>query len=106
MLHAAGMTHDTIASPVDEDSIKASHSDPAEMTADLAAAKALSVSTSLRDAWVIGSDSAVSVERRLFDKPVSREAAAEHLRSFSGQAMQLTSAVVLARAGEAIWSHV
>src|SRR3982750_3218250 len=104
MLHAAGVTHDAIASAVDEDSIKASHSDPAEMTAELAAAKALSVSRTLPDAWVIGSESAVSVNRRLFDKPVSREAAAEHLRSFAGQAMQLTSAVALARAGEVAWS--
>ena len=42
----------------------------------------------------------------MFDKPRSREEAAEHLRLFSGKTMQLTSAVALARAGEVDWSHV
>jgi septum formation protein len=106
ILRAAGVEHNAIASAVDEDAIKAAHSDAAEMTAELAAAKALSVSRTLPDAWVIGSDSAVKVEERLFHKPASRGAAAEHLRVFSGRAMQLTSAVALARAGRVDWRHV
>jgi septum formation protein len=106
MLHAAGIEHDAIASVIDEDAIKAAHSGAAEMTADLAAAKALSVSRTLPDAWVIGSDSAVNLDGGLFNKPKNREAAAEHLRAFSGRAMQLTSAVALARAGEVDWRHV
>ncbi len=76
------------------------------MTAELAAAKALSVSRTLPDAWVIGSDSAVKVEGRLFNKSTSRDAAAEHLRIFSGRAMQLTSAVAIARGGRVDWRHV
>ena len=55
---------------------------PRRMTAELAAAKAVSVSRTLPDAWVIGSDSAVKVEGRLFNKSPTREAAAEHLRIF------------------------
>jgi septum formation protein len=106
MLRAAGVEYDAIASAVDEDAIKAAHSDPAEMTLELADAKALSVSCTLPDAWVIGSDSAVKVNGRLFNKPSTREAAAEHLRTFSGGAMQLTSAVALARAGDVEWRHV
>jgi septum formation protein len=106
MLHAAGVEHDAIASAIDEDSIKAGHSRAAEMTAELAAAKALSVSRASTGAWVIGSDSAVSVEGRLFDKAMNREAAADHLRAFSGRSMQLTSAVALARAGAVDWRHV
>lgn len=76
------------------------------MTAELAAEKALSVSRTSPDAWVIGSDSAVTVDGRLFNKPTNREAAAEHLRAFSGRAMQLTSAVALARAGRVDWRHL
>ena len=106
MLYAAGVEYDAIASAVDEDAIKAAHSDAAEMTVELAAAKALSISRTLPDAWVIGSDSAVNVDGRLFNKPATREAAAEHLRAFSGRAMQLTSAVALVRAGEVDWRHV
>ena len=45
---------------------------------------------------MIGSDSVVSVEGRLFDKPADRQQAAEHLRFFSGRTMELTSAVALA----------
>ena len=55
--------------------------------------------------WVIGSDSVVSVGGRLFDKPADRGQAAEHLRTFSGQAMRLTSAIALARDGKVDWSH-
>ena len=76
------------------------------MTAELAAAKALSVSRQWPDAWVIGSDSSVSVAGKIFDKPANREAAAEHLRAFSGQSMQLTSAVALAHAGTVDWHRV
>ena len=49
---------------------------------------------------MIGSDSVVSVDGRLFDKPRDRDEAAEHLRFFSGKPMQLTSAVALARGGK------
>jgi len=106
MLHAAGVEYDAIASAVDEGSVKAAHSNAAEMTDALAAAKALSVSRASPEAWVIGSDSAVSVVGHLFDKPTSRDAAAEHLRFFAGKEMQLTSAVALARGGEVDWRHV
>jgi septum formation protein len=106
MLHAAGVEHDAIASAIDEDAIKGAHSDAAEMTADLAAAKTLSLSRTVSEAWVIGSDSAVTVDGRLFNKPSSREAASEHLRFFSGKTMLLTSAVALARGGEVDWRHL
>ena len=106
MLRAAGVAHEAVASGVDEDSIKTRYFDPSEMTAQLAAAKALSVSRMSPDAWVIGSDSNVSVAGKSFDKPPNREAAAEHLRAFSGQSMQLTSAVALARGGTVDWHWV
>jgi septum formation protein len=55
---------------------------------------------------VIGSDSVVTVEGRLFDKPRDREEAADHLRFFSGKAMTLTSAVAIAHNGAEDWRHV
>lgn len=105
MLRAAGVEHDAIASAVDEDALKSAQTDPVELTCELAAAKALSVSRTSPEAWVIGSDSVVGVDGRLFDKPSSREAAAAHLRAFSGRSMQLTSAVALARNGKVDWRH-
>jgi len=106
MLRAAGVEHDSVASAVDEAAVKARHSDPLQLSSELAEAKALSVSDTSAEPWVIGGDSIVSVRGRMFDKPRSREEAAEHLRLFSGKTMQLTSAVALARAGEVDWSHV
>jgi septum formation protein len=82
--------------------LKAPYSDPAQVASELATAKACSVAGD----WVIGSDSVVSVEGRLFDKPKDRNEAAEHLRFFSGKAMTLTSAVALARDGVEDWQHV
>lgn len=105
MLDAAGIEHDAVGSDVDEAAIKAEHGDPAALATELAEAKALSVSRLSGDAWVIGGDSAVSVDGRLFDKPSSREDAGAHLRFFSGKTLRLTSAVSLARGGSVDWSH-
>jgi septum formation protein len=55
---------------------------------------------------VIGSDSVVSVDGRLFDKPEQREDAIQHLQLFSGKEMRLTSAVVVAEGGAPVWRHV
>ena len=103
MLDAAGVVYIAVKPDVDEDAVKARLSDPSAIASDLAAAKARSVPG---DDWVIGSDSVVSAGGRLFDKPRSRDEAAEHLRFFSGEAMQLTSAVALARGGMLDWRYV
>ena len=105
MLDAAGVAYEAIPSRIDESAIKAEHHSPEYIAGKLAEAKALDVGTARANDWVIGSDSVVSVEERLFDKPGSREAAAEHLRFFSGKEMVLTSAVALARAGQTGWSY-
>ena len=105
MLRAAGVEHQAIASAVDEGSVKAKRSDPRELAAELAEAKAVSVSRTSSEPWVIGGDSVISVDGRLFDKPGDRQAAAEHLRAFSGKTMTLTSAVALARNGAVDWTH-
>ena len=103
MLDAAGVGYEGVKPNVDEDAVKARLADATEMASKLAAAKAASVG----DAdWVIGSDSVVSVGTRFFDKPRTREEAAEHLRFFSGETMQLTSAVALAKGAKADWLHV
>jgi septum formation protein len=101
MLDAAGVEYEAARPDVDEAALKLGLSDGAEIASRLAEAKAVSVPPG---DWVIGSDSVVSAGGRLFDKPVDREQAAEHLRFFSGKVMELTSAVALAR-GAVDWSH-
>ncbi len=102
MLDAAGIDYRSVTPNIDESAMKARLSDAAEISAQLAAAKALSVDV---DDWIIGSDSVVSCGGRLFDKPRDRDDAGQHLRFFSGKEMQLTSAVALARFGKVEWGH-
>ena len=103
MLDAAGVVYTAVKPAVDEDAVKARLSDPSAIASDLAAAKACSVPG---DDWVIGSDSVVSAGGRLFDKPRSREEAAEHLRFFSRKTLELISVVALAQNGMLDWRHV
>ena len=102
MLDVAGVEFEVAKPEVDEDSIKERFDDPAEIATQLAAAKASSIGG---EDWVIGSDSVISVDGRMFSKPRDRSEAAEHLRLFSGKTMHLTSAVALACAGSVDWLH-
>ena len=107
MLTAAGVPFEARASDVDEGEIKRELIGvPAcEVATILAEAKALPVSMACPGRLVLGGDSLVEVGGRLFDKPVSRANAAEHLRFFSGNEMRLHSAAVLLRDGAAQWRH-
>ena len=80
MLTAAGVPFTALPAEVDERAIEAEmgSAPPAEVALALARAKALAVSRAVPDAWVLGSDSLVTVEGRRFDKPASREEAARH----------------------------
>lgn len=105
ILEQAGVGFVAEPADVDENSEKRRHGAAGEIALALAQAKALAVSQRRRDALVIGSDSVVSVDDRLFDKPRDRDEAEQHLRLFSGKQMILTSAVALARGGTVEWSH-
>jgi septum formation protein len=106
LLTAAGVAFEVVPPEVDEKELKANSAGGGlEIAEELARAKAVSVSGSRSADWVIGSDSVVEVGGRMFDKPADREAAAEHLRYFSGKSMRLASAVALARDGACEWSH-
>ena len=85
MLEAAGVSFTAQAADVDERALEAEmdDADPAEIAQALAAAKAASVSASRPGDLVLGSDSLVEFDGKRFDKPTSRENAADHLRSFS-----------------------
>lgn len=103
MLEAAGVDFSVLPADVDEAEEKKRNDDPAALSLALAEAKALAVSRTRAGDHVIGSDSVVSVDGRLFDKPRDRDEAAQHLRAFSGKTMILTSAVALARNSKIEW---
>jgi len=106
MLEQAGVPHSVTPAQIDEGAVKERLREPRMIALELARAKATAVSRQHPREWAIGSDSVVSVDGRLFDKPRDRAEAAEHLRFFSGKTMVLMSAVALARDGELEWNHV
>jgi septum formation protein len=107
MLEAAGVPFEARSADVDEAEIKREliGIPPREVALILAEAKALAVSVAAPGRLVLGGDSLVEICGRCFDKPVSREQAAEHLRMFSGKTMHLHSAAVLIRDGVTQWRH-
>lgn len=107
MLEAAGVPFEARSGDVDEGAIKREliGVPPADIAMILAEAKALAVSVAAPGRLVLGGDSLVEVCGRLFDKPVSRENAAEHLAFFSGKEMRLHSAAVLMRDNACVWRH-
>ncbi len=107
MLEAADIPFTARPAQVDERAIERSlGSAPAdEVALALAREKALDVSRETSGALVLGSDSLVVCEGVRFDKPADRDAAAEHLRFFSGKVMHLHSAAALVRDGEVLWAE-
>lgn len=107
MLTSAGIQYEAIPAYLDERGIEAglAGAGGGEVALALARAKALAVSVERPEALVLGSDSLVEVAGRRFDKPASREDAAEHLRFFSGKVMRLHSAAALSRDGKVTWEH-
>ena len=107
MLEAAGVAFEACPAHVDERAIEAALGDvsPETVALALAEAKAVAVSREHAGRLVLGSDSLVEVEGQRFDKPASRDNAAEHLRFFSGRTMRLHSAAALARGGVVVWRH-
>lgn len=105
MLEAAGIAFEAQAADIDERALEAemADADAAEIAQALAAAKAVAVSQLDCHRLVLGSDSLVEVDGTRFDKPASREQAAEHLRFFSGKVMHLHSAAALAADCRITW---
>lgn len=105
MLAAAGVDYQAVPADIDERAVeeRMAGETPAYIASGLAAAKACAVSALHPNGLVLGSDSLVVVDGKRFDKPVSRDNAAEHLRFFSGKVMELHSGAALVRSGDVVW---
>jgi septum formation protein len=107
LLSNAGLAFDVEPSGVDEEeakrSLMADHASPQAIAETLAEMKALRVSTRHPEAMVVGGDSTLASQGRLFDKPPSLEAARKQLLALRGQTHELFSSVVVARAGTRLW---
>ncbi len=107
MLDAAGVHYEAMPADLDERAIEDGLRDasPAEIAEALSVAKAAALARTHPQALVLGSDSLVVVEGKRFDKPTSRENAAEHLVFFSGKVLELHSAAALVRENTCEWIH-
>lgn len=107
MLDAAGVAYTSFPADIDERAVEAglAGAAPSDVAEALAVAKAAAAAQSHGQALVLGSDSLVVCGGRRFDKPGSRDEAAEHLRFFSGKVMELHSAAALVSDGGCVWSH-
>jgi septum formation protein len=109
LLRNAGLEFSAQKPDIDERAVEAalagSGATPEDVAAVLAEAKAVAVSERHPDALVIGSDQTLSLGDELFHKPADMEAARRQLLRLSGRTHQLSSAVVLARQGRAVWRH-
>ncbi len=109
LLADAGVAFEAVAPGVDEDAAKASllaeGVRPREVADALAELKAVRVSLR-RPELVVGSDSTLELDGRLFDKAADAAEAREHLLTLRGRTHRLHSAVVVARDGAPIWREV
>ncbi|CCE06744.1 putative maf-like protein [Bradyrhizobium sp. STM 3843] len=79
---------------------------PYEIALHLAQAKALAVSAKRRGHHVVGADQTLALGDRMFNKPAGHDQAAQQLLALAGRTHALHSAVVVARDGEVVFSHV
>lgn len=111
MLTAAGVDFEAVPAHVDEDGVTealVAAGASADRLADaLAELKAVKVSRSRPGAVVLGSDSVVTTaDGRFLAKPGTRAGAEAQLRDLSGTKHRLTSAAVIAAAGQPVWRAV
>jgi septum formation protein len=107
LLRNVGLEFSVEKPDIDERAVEAalagSGATPEDVAAVLAEAKAAAVSERHPHALVIGSDQMLSLGDELLHKVADMEAARRQLLRLSGRMHQLSSAVVLAGQGEAIW---
>lgn len=107
LLANAGLAFEVEPSGIDEDEVKrsllAERASPQEIAESLAELKAARVSARRGTAMVVGADSTLACNGRLFDKPPTMEAARKQLLALRGQTHELFSSVVVARSGARLW---
>ena len=106
LLASAGLSFDIEPAGIDEEELTrslGSKASPQELASTLAEMKAVRVSSIHPEVFVIGADSTLACNGRLFDKPPTMDAARKQLMALRGQTHELFSSVVVARDGARIW---
>ena len=108
LLADAGLQFETLPADIDERALQQGSrlSAPGEIAGLLACEKARWVSARKAGHYVIGADQTLALGNRLLNKPDGRAAAAEQLRTLSGQTHDLHSAIAVVCDGKLVFETV
>jgi septum formation protein len=96
LLEGMGLHFDVIAVDVPElDAASAPHLSPVDLARENARRKAVAATERTPGRWVLGADTVVALDGRLFGKPASLEQAGEFLRALSGRTHDVITACAL-----------
>ena len=104
MLDGVALQYRAIPADLDERAIGDKYADnPKKMATELARQKALAVARNNPDALVIGSDSLVALDGKIFNKAENPKQAVQKILTLSGKTHHLISAVAVAKGGVILW---
>ena len=110
LLDGAGVSHDVVASRIDEDSVKkaleAEGAPPRDIADTLAEMKARKIAEKGLGGLVIGCDQVLSLKGKVLSKPKTIEDARGQLNALRGETHQLLSAAVIYEDLKSVWRHV
>ena len=108
LLKNAGIPFQAVDHGVDEEEIKMTMSSnkPQEVAVKLSELKALKVSASNPNMFVVGSDQVLDHKGRLFSKASDKKTAAEQLKTLSGQEHTLITSTIVAKNNSVVWRHL
>jgi septum formation protein len=92
-LDLIGLPYEILPSRIDEKAIR--HHDPAELTRQLAEAKALAISAQCPNSVIVSGDAVAAQGSRIFEKPRDKNEAAEFLKQFSGNHFQFVTSIAV-----------
>jgi len=108
LLANAGLSFEAKPAAIDERAIQKNSGlvTAGEIAAHLAREKARFVSLQSPGRYVIGADQTLECDGRLFNKPVGRAGAIEHLHALAGRTHALHAAIAVARDGKPLFEDV
>ena len=108
LLKNAKISFQAVDHGVDEEEVKLTMSSqkPKEIAIKLSELKALKVSASNPNVFVIGSDQVLDFEGKLFSKAPDKKTAEEQLKTLSGQEHTLITSTVVAKNNSVVWRYL
>ncbi|VEB37503.1 septum formation protein Maf [Legionella sainthelensi] len=107
LLQSLGLEFSVIPAHCDEEAIKATFDSENTLNLGytLAACKALEVSQSHPEDFIIAADQLCVFGKLILNKPLNHQTAIEHLRLLSGKTHQQIACLCIAKNNEILWQH-